>query len=62
MAKRGGGGQFEAFLVFEMYAEDEQTGKELLIRLPTWCYEADIREDLILSYSWCQSRGMEVGS
>ena len=45
-----GGGQFEALLVFEMYAKDEQTGKELLIRLPTWCYEADIREDLIAGW------------
>ena len=55
-----GGGQFEALLAFQMYAKDEATGKEMLVRLPTWCYEADIREDLILSYSWCQSRGMEV--
>ena len=55
-----GGGQFEALLLFEMYAKDEATGKEMLVRLPTWCYEADIPEDLILSYSWCQSRGMEV--
>ena len=50
----------EVLLVFEMYARDEQTGEEMLVRLPTWCYEADIREDLILSYFWCQSKGMEV--
>ena len=55
-----GGGQLEVLLVFEMLAKDEQTGKEIIVRLPTWCYEADIKEDLILSYAWCQHRGMEV--
>ena len=39
---------------------DIGTGKEVIARLPTWCYEADVKEDIILSYGWCHSRGMEV--
>ena len=55
-----GGGQREALVVFEMMAQNEETGRKSLIRIPTWCYEADIKEDIILSYSWCWSRGMDI--
>jgi len=39
---------------------DFETVKQMLVRFPTRCYEADIREDIILLYQWCHSEGMDV--
>ncbi|EPS71058.1 hypothetical protein M569_03701 [Genlisea aurea] len=54
------GGLFETLVVLEMMAVDTETGKDCLIRLPTWCYEANVNDDIILSYRWCQGRAMEI--
>jgi len=34
--------------------------KDVDMRIPNWMCSADIREDIILSYEWCQHRGSYV--
>ena len=36
------------------------TDKKVEIRIPTTFYEARIYEDMILSYEWCRTRGVDI--
>jgi len=39
---------------------DRQTNKPVELHIPTVLYEADIQDDVILSYSWCHLRSVEI--
>jgi hypothetical protein len=47
-----------------MVVEGTQVGtdKSVELRLPTWFYSADIREDMILSYEWCRLRAIDISA
>lgn len=32
------------------------------MRMLTWVYSTDIREDIILFYEWCQLRGVDISA
>jgi len=36
--------------------------KAVKMRIPTWMYSADIREDIILSYEWCSFRAVDISA
>jgi hypothetical protein len=42
--------------------EDCSSGRKVVVRAPTTCYEAEIGEDMILSYAWCQGRGIDISA
>jgi hypothetical protein len=54
------GGEKEALLSLCFRGIDSCSQKESELRIPTWVYEADIREDFILSYPWCRRRNMDI--
>jgi len=32
------------------------------LKIPTYFYEADIKDDMILSYNWCRLRGVDISA
>ena len=57
-----GGGKLKAELLLVLDGEESDTGRQVLVRAPTTCFEADIGEDMILSYAWCQGRGIDISA
>jgi len=53
------GGDTEVKLVLNLTGVDTQTNKKEELHIPTVLYEADIQDDVIPSYSWCQLRSVE---
>lgn len=51
------GEEKEAHINLAISALDQKSGRQLHLRIPTWFYEADIHEDIILSYEWCHFLG-----
>jgi len=56
----GKGGDTEVKLVLKITGVDKQTHKKVEFYIPTVLYEADIQDDVILSYSWCQLRSVKI--
>ena len=54
------GGEREALLSLCLRGMDTLSQKETELRIPTWVYEAEIKDDFILSYPWCRRRNMDI--
>ncbi len=54
------GGFNEALLTLEFVAKDRTTTNELKVSTPSLLFEADIGQDMILSYAWLAERGFDV--
>ena len=57
-----GAGKLKAELHLVLDGEESDTGRQVVVRAPTTCFEADIGEDMILSYAWCQGRGIDISA
>lgn len=53
------GGNSEVLLVLDVLEMNLWTDLQMIVRLLTWCYEAYIRDDIILYNQWCHIRGMD---
>ncbi|EPS61993.1 hypothetical protein M569_12800, partial [Genlisea aurea] len=54
------GGDKEVTLLMCLWATNQATQKKIQLRIPTTFYVADIKDPLILSYAWCQGRGVDI--
>ena len=54
------GGQQEALLTLEFDAVDKTSGSKVTISTPCLLYEADIAQDVIVSYAWLAVRNFDV--
>jgi len=50
----------EVKLVLILIVVDKQTTNKVEIHIHTVLYEVDIQDDVILTYSWCQLRSVEI--
>jgi len=53
-------GDTEVKLILNLTGVDRQTNKTVELHIPTVLYQADIQEDVILSYFWFQPRIVEI--
>jgi len=56
------GGEKEAVIILVISGLGQKSGQKLDLRIPTWVYEADIHEDIILSYEWFRLRGVDISA
>ena len=56
------GGNQEVLLTLVVKGTQVGVEKSVELRLPTWFYAADIKDDLILSYEWCRLRGIDISA
>ena len=58
--RRLGGGKREVTLTLCIQGVRLGTTQKVELRIPTTLYEADIVDDIILGYVWCQKRGVDI--
>lgn len=51
------GGDKEVLITIVIPLIDKTDKKAFEMRIPTWMHSADIRENIMLSYEWCEFRG-----
>ena len=60
--QRLAGGDKEVLITMVFSGTHVIDKKAVEMRIPTWVYSADIREDVIFSYEWCQLRGVDISA
>ncbi len=59
-SQRMAGGVQEALLTLEFAGRDRYNAQPVQVSSPSLIYEADISQDIILSYAWLAERGFDV--
>lgn len=59
-SQRMSGGVQEALLTLEFAGRDKESARPVHVSTPSLLYEADISQDIILSYAWLAERGFDV--
>ncbi|EPS57239.1 hypothetical protein M569_17581, partial [Genlisea aurea] len=57
-----GGGSKEIMLQLGISGTLKESGRQVELKIPTYFYEADIKDDIILSYGWCRLRGVDISA
>jgi len=52
----------EALITLVISGLGQKSGQRLDFRIPIWFYEADIQEDIILSYEWCRLQEVDISA
>jgi len=60
--QRRAGGDKEVLITIVIYGFHMIDKKAVEMLIPTSMYSADIREDIILSYEWCQLREVDISA
>jgi len=60
--QRLAGGEKEVLITMLISGIHMIEKKAVEMRISIWVYSADIREDIVLSYEWCQLRGGDISA
>ena len=58
--QRLGGGETEVEMKLRFEGVDSESNESVVVVTKTVCYEADIMDDMILSFEWCRERHMDI--